>query len=108
MESKAWSTSLSEASSALDWAAGDPREVLTVNLGTGHGFSVLELVRAFEQASGQAIPYRLAPRRPGDVPAYWGDPSLAKQRLGWTAQRTLEDMCRDAWNWQRNNPQGFA
>ncbi len=93
---------------ALDWAAGDPREVLTVNLGTGRGFSVLELVRAFEQASGQAIPYRMAPRRPGDVPACWADPSLAKQRLGWTAQRTLEDMCRDSWNWQSNNPQGFV
>jgi len=93
---------------ALDWALRDPREVLTANLGTGQGRSVLELVRAFEQASGQAIPYRIAPRRPGDVPACWSDPSLAGQRLGWTARRSLEDMCRDAWNWQRNNPQGFA
>ncbi len=93
---------------ALDWALGDPQEVLTANLGTGQGYSVLDLVRAFEQASGQKIPYRIVARRPGDVPAYWGDPSLAKQRLGWTAQRTLEDMCRDSWNWQRNNPQGFA
>lgn len=93
---------------ALDWALGDPREVLTANLGTGQGYSVLDLVRAFEQASGQRIPYRIVARRSGDVPAYWGDPTLAKQRLGWTAQRTLEDMCRDSWNWQRNNPQGFA
>lgn len=93
---------------ALDWALRDPREVLTVNLGTGCGYSVLDLVRAFEQASGQAIPYRVVARRAGDVAACWGDPSLARQRLNWTAQRTLEDMCRDSWNWQRNNPQGFA
>ena len=93
---------------ALDWALRDPREVLTANLGTGSGYSVLDLVKAFERASGQAIPYRIVARRAGDVPAYWGDPSLAGQRLGWKAQRTLEDMCRDSWNWQRKNPQGFA
>ena len=93
---------------ALDWALRDPREVLTVNLGTGLGYSVLDLLRAFERASGRTIPYRIAPRRAGDVPAYWGDPALARQRLGWTAQRMLEDMCRDAWNWQRMNPQGFG
>jgi len=93
---------------ALDWALRDPHEVLTANLGTGCGYSVLDVVRAFETASGRTIPYRIVARRPGDVPAYWGDPSLARQRLGWTARRTLDDMCRDAWNWQRNNPQGFA
>jgi UDP-glucose 4-epimerase len=93
---------------ALDWALCDPREVLAANLGTGRGYSVLDLVRAFEKASGQAIPYRIVARRAGDVPAYWGDPSLARQRLGWTARRTLDDMCRDAWNWQRSNPQGFV
>jgi UDP-glucose 4-epimerase len=93
---------------ALDWALRDPREVLTANLGTGHGYSVLDLVRAFEQASGRAIPYRIVARRAGDVPAYWGDPSLARQRLGWAAQRSLEDMCRDSWNWQSGNPQGFV
>ena len=93
---------------ALDWALCDPREVLAANLGTGRGCSVLDLVRAFEKASGQAIPYRIVARRAGDVPAYWGDPSLARQRLGWTARRTLDDMCRDAWNWQRSNPQGFV
>jgi UDP-glucose 4-epimerase len=92
---------------ALDWALRDPREILTANLGTGRGSSVLELVRAFEQASGQAVPYRIVARRPGDVAACWSDPSLARARLGWTATRNLEDMCRDAWNWQRNNPQGF-
>ncbi|MFA4970572.1 MAG: UDP-glucose 4-epimerase GalE [Sulfuritalea sp.] len=93
---------------ALDWALRDPREVLTVNLGTGCGYSVLDLVKAFERASGQAIPHRIVARRTGDVAACWGDPSLARQRLGWTAQRTLDDMCGDSWNWQRNNPQGFA
>ncbi len=93
---------------ALDWALRDPQEVLTANLGTGRGYSVLELVRAFEKASGKPIPHRIVARRAGDVPAYWGDPSLARQRLGWTARRTLDDICRDAWNWQRRNPQGFA
>jgi len=93
---------------ALDWALRDPRELLTANLGTGRGSSVLELVRAFEQASGQAIPHRIVARRAGDVAACWSDPSLARERLGWTATRSLDDMCRDAWNWQRNNPQGFA
>jgi UDP-glucose 4-epimerase len=93
---------------ALDWALRDPRELLTANLGTGRGCSVLELVRAFEQVSGKAIPHRIVARRAGDVAACWSDPSLARERLGWTTKRSLEDMCRDAWNWQRNNPQGFA
>jgi UDP-glucose 4-epimerase len=93
---------------ALDWALRDPQEILAANLGTGQGCSVLELVRAFEKASGQAIPYRIVARRAGDVAACWSDPSLAAARLGWNATRSLEDMCRDAWNWQRNNPQGFA
>ncbi|MDA8258931.1 MAG: UDP-glucose 4-epimerase GalE [Betaproteobacteria bacterium] len=93
---------------ALDWALRDPQEVLTANLGTGRGYSVLELVRAFEKACGKSIPHRIVARRAGDVPAYWGDPSLARQCLGWTARRTLDDICRDAWNWQSRNPQGFA
>jgi len=93
---------------ALEWALGDPREVLTANLGSGRGHSVLDLVRAFEQASGRTIPCRIVARRPGDVAACWCDPALARQRLGWTARRTLQDMCRDAWNWQRNNPDGFG
>jgi UDP-glucose 4-epimerase len=93
---------------ALDWALRDPREILAANLGTGRGRSVLELVRAFEQASGRTIPYRIVARRPGDAAACWSDPSLAGERLGWAAQRSLEDMCRDSWNWQRNNPGGFV
>jgi UDP-glucose 4-epimerase len=82
--------------------------VLTANLGTGQGYSVLDLVRAFERASGQPIPHRIVARRAGDVPAYWGDPSLARQVLGWSARRSLDEMCRDSWNWQHRNPQGFA
>ncbi len=77
------------------------------NLGTGRGVSVLELVHAFEAASGRPIPYRIAPRRPGDVAACWADPSKAQTHLGWVARRSLEDMCRDAWRWQSQNPQGY-
>jgi UDP-glucose 4-epimerase len=79
----------------------------TVNLGTGQGSSVLEVVRAFEAASGRKIPYRVLPRRPGDVAACWADCSRAQQLLGWRARRTLHDMCADAWTWQRNNPAGY-
>ncbi len=93
---------------ALDWALRDPQQVLTANLGTGQGYSVLDLLRAFEKACGKPIPHRIVARRAGDVPAYWGDPSLARQILGWSARRSLDDMCRDAWHWQSVNPQGFA
>ena len=71
-----------------------------VNLGTGRGASVLEMVRAFESVSGRAIPYKLAPRRDGDVAVSYADPSRAKSLLGWSARRTIEDMCRDTWRWQ--------
>ena len=93
---------------ALTWAIADPREVLVVNLGTGKGHSVLELVAAFERASGLHIPYRVVARRAGDVPAYWGDPSLARRTLGWSATRSLDEMCRDTWCWQQSNPLGFS
>lgn len=93
---------------AVDWALRDPREVLTANLGTGTGYSVLDLLRAFERACGKTLPYQIVARRPGDVPAYWGDPALARARLGWTATRSLDDMCRDSWHWQSRNPNGFA
>ena len=79
----------------------------TVNLGTGRGISVLEVVKAFEHASGQPIPYRLAPRRPGDVPACYANPALAHILLGWRAHHTLVDICADAWRWQSGNPEGF-
>ena len=80
---------------------------LTVNLGTGRGYSVLEVVRAFEAASGRPVPYRLAPRRPGDIAQCYADPTAAQQRLGWHATRSLEDMCADAWRWQSRNPDGY-
>jgi len=81
---------------------------LTLNLGTGRGVSVLELVRAFEQASATRIPLRVAPRRPGDIAAVWADPDAAYRILGWKAGRSLEQMCADGWRWQKNNPQGYA
>jgi UDP-glucose 4-epimerase len=80
----------------------------TVNLGTGSGHSVLELVRAFEHASGRAVPYRIAPRRPGDVASCYADPSLAQSLLGWRARHGLDRMCADLWRWQSLNPNGFA
>lgn len=76
--------------------------LLTVNLGTGQGYSVLEVVRAFEQASGQSVPYKIAPRRTGDVAQCWADPSLALELMGWKAGRGLNQMCADAWRWQRS------
>lgn len=85
----------------------DPAECLTVNLGTGTGYSVLEIVRAFEQTSGKRVAYKVAPRRPGDVAACYADPGKATAVLGWRAERTLADMCADAWRWQSLNPQGY-
>lgn len=86
---------------------GDVPNKLTVNLGTGRGYSVLEMVNAFAKASGRAIPYEVVGRRSGDIGCCFADPSLAKQLLKWRAEKTLEDMCRDTWNWQRSNPQGY-
>jgi len=83
------------------------RASITVNLGTGRGYSVLELVRAYEQASGRPIPYAIVARRPGDAAANYADPSLARERLGWVARHDLQRMCEDSWRWQRMNPQGF-
>jgi UDP-glucose 4-epimerase len=77
------------------------------NLGVGHGSSVREVVHAFEQASGRKVPTRTAARRAGDLPAYWADPSKAKQQLGWTADRDLLEACADTWRWQPNNPDGY-
>ena len=83
-------------------------EVLSVNLGTGRGYSVLEMVEAFRRASGRDIPYRIVARRPGDVAACYADPALAARLLGWRAERGLERICRDAWRWQSMNPDGYA
>ena len=78
------------------------------NLGTGQGYSVLEMVRAFQAASGRPIPYRLAPRRPGDIATCYSDPTKAERELGWKAQRGLAEMMRDAWRWQQMNPGGYG
>ncbi len=78
-----------------------------VNLGTGRGYSVLEVVRAFEKASGKKVPYELAARRPGDVPACYADPALAKKMLNWAATHDLASMCATHWSWQSANPRGF-
>ena len=80
---------------------------LTVNLGTGQGYSVLDLVRAYEAASGRSVPYEIVARRPGDVAACWADPTSARELLGWEAKLDLARMCEDSWRWQHLNPQGF-
>ncbi|MBR2366707.1 MAG: UDP-glucose 4-epimerase GalE [Oscillospiraceae bacterium] len=77
------------------------------NLGTGEGYSVLDMVHAFENANGLKIPYEITDRRPGDVAECYADPSRSEAELGWKAQYSLEKMCRDSWNWQKNNPNGF-
>lgn len=81
--------------------------LLTVNLGTGRGYSVLEMVAAFAIASGRPVPYCIAPRRAGDIAECYADPSLAKELLDWAAQKDLAAMCADAWRWQQGNPQGY-
>jgi len=92
---------------ALDQLDKAP-QCLTVNLGTGTGYSVLDMVRAFSAASGRPIAHRFSPRRAGDVAACYADPALALQRLGWCAERDLATMCADAWRWQSNNPNGYS
>ena len=82
-------------------------DFLTVNLGTGIGYSVLDMVRAFELASGKPVPYQVGPRRPGDVAACYAEPTAALELLGWRAERGLDAMCADAWRWQSSNPTGF-
>jgi UDP-glucose 4-epimerase len=92
---------------AIDYLVGEDRS-LTVNLGTGRGVSVLELVHAFARASGREIPYEIVARRAGDVAQVYADPSLAQRLLGWRAELGIEAMCRDAWRWQSMNPVGYA
>ena len=86
----------------------DSQRSITANLGTGRGYSVLELVRAFERASGRSIPLDVVGRRPGDIDACYADPSVARQLLGWQACRDMNTMCVDSWRWQDKNPNGFA
>jgi UDP-glucose 4-epimerase len=91
---------------ALDWLEREGG-MLTVNLGTGQGYSVLDMVRAFERASGRAVAYRIVARRSGDIAACWADPSLARRLLGWEAKRGIDAMCTDTWRWQTMNPEGY-
>lgn len=82
-------------------------EYKAYNIGTGKGVSVIELIKAFEQACGKEIPYAVVGRRPGDIASCYCDPSLAENELGWKATKTIEDACNDSWRWQSNNPDGF-
>jgi len=91
---------------ALKKLESDPG-LVTYNLGTGKGYSVLDIVNAMSEAVGRPIPYKIVDRRPGDIAACYADPSFAASELGWTAKRDLADMCRDSWNWQSNNPNGY-
>jgi UDP-glucose 4-epimerase len=83
-------------------------DVLTVNLGTGQGYSVLDMVKAFEKASGRKVPYEIAPRRSGDIAQCFADPSYAREVLGWEAKKGIDEMCADSWRWQMNNPDGYT
>lgn len=92
---------------ALEKMAQNKGGVWIYNLGTGTGYSVLDVIHAFEEANELKIPYVLMERRPGDVPQCYAAPLKAEKELGWKAERDLKDMCRDSWNWQKNNPQGY-
>ena len=81
--------------------------LVTYNLGTGNGYSVLDVVNAFAEASGREIPYEIVDRRPGDIATCYADPKLANEELGWTAERGIKEMCEDSWRWQSNNPKGY-
>ena len=93
---------------ALDCLLAEPAQLLTLNLGSGQGASVLEVIRAFERASGREVPYEIVARREGDAAATVADPALALERLGWRTQRSLDDICRDGWAWQSANPSGYG
>ncbi len=92
---------------AVEKILKDEPKVNVYNLGTGNGYSVLDIVKAFEQASGQKIEYKIAPRRPGDLDVCYSDATKALEELGWKAERDLLEMCEDSWRWQSNNPNGF-
>jgi len=92
---------------AIEKLAQNPG-VVTYNLGTGQGYSVLDMVKAFEAACGNPIPYTIAPRRAGDIAQCYADPALARKELNWTAQYGIEEMCEDTWRWQSSNPQGYT
>ncbi len=86
----------------------DKPQCEAVNLGTGKGYSVLDVVKAFEKASGREVPYKIVDRRPGDVAACYADPTKAKEKLGWQAEHGIDKMCEDTWRWQSKNPNGYA
>ena len=86
---------------------GEENAVRIYNLGTGHGYSVLQVVAAFEKACGKKIPYAIKPRRAGDIAECYCDPGKAKDELGWEAQYGIDEMCEDTWRWQRMNPDGY-
>ena len=92
---------------ALEVLLDSADQQLTLNLGSGQGHSVLEVVQAFEQASGRPVPYELVERRPGDAASTVADPSLAQKCLGWSTHRSLQECCRDGWAWQQANPNGY-
>ena len=92
---------------AIDYMMAGHRGENVFNLGTGHGYSVLDIVKAFEAATGVKIPYEIAPRRPGDLATVYSSPDKSAQLLGWKAEYSLEDMCRDTWAWQSKNPMGY-
>lgn len=81
--------------------------LVTYNLGTGKGYSVLDVIKAFSKAVGRQLPYKIGPRRAGDIDLYYADPSKANKELGWKAEKTLDDMCADSWRWQSKNPKGY-
>jgi len=91
---------------ALEKLATSPG-LVTYNLGTGQGYSVIEMASAFEQACGQPVPYQIVARRSGDIAACYADPGLAQRELNWKAERGLQEMCEDTWRWQSNNPEGY-
>eukprot|EP00871_Galdieria_phlegrea_P004075 jgi/Galph1/4669/GphlegSOOS_G3331.1 len=92
---------------ALRKMESQPTGWIAVNLGTGKGYSVLDIVKAFSKAAGKPIPYKIAPRREGDIASLFADPSFAREFLGWKAELGIDDMCRDTWKWQSSNPNGY-
>ena len=84
---------------ALEKLEKEQEGLYIYNLGTGHGVSVLDMVKGFEKATGKEVPYKIAPRRPGDIATCYADPTKAKEELGWTAEKNIDDMCKDSWNY---------
>jgi UDP-glucose 4-epimerase len=92
---------------ALEKLVGKPG-LVTYNLGTGHGYSVMQVIKAFEKACKHQIPYKVMERRPGDAPISFADSTKANLELKWQAEKSLDDMCQDGWRWQSQNPNGYA